>query len=68
MRDLQLFINEVQARNIDSFPASYDRMAAAHPSTVEQLQMIDLRDFMEEPTEGDYQAMKRKIKECDEHL
>jgi hypothetical protein len=44
------------------FPANYDRFVNnTSTNNVEDLEKIDLRDFMSDPTEADYQLLKAKI-------
>ena len=45
-------MSDVEARNIEIFPSNYDRaLNNATPSNAEDLEKIDLNDFMNEPTE-----------------
>ncbi len=43
------------------FPSQYDRMVNASPANLEDLQKIDLNNFLEEPTEEDLEMLKLKI-------
>lgn len=46
---------------MEVFPSQYDRMVSASPANLEDLQKIDLNNFLEEPTEEDYELVKLKI-------
>jgi hypothetical protein len=48
------------------FPRNYDQVINNTSATIEDLEKIDLRDFMNEPTEGDYEVLRGKINKMDE--
>ena len=55
MRMLEHYVNEVEARNFEVFPRQYDRMVNASPANTEDLQKIDINNFLDdEPTEEDF--------------
>ena len=49
-----------------NFPTNYDRFVnQVTPDNVEDLTKINLNDFMNDPTEGDYENLKAKIQKFD---
>ena len=46
---------------MSSFPAQYDRMINSNPANTDDLQLIDLNNFLEEPTEEGYNRMRYDI-------
>lgn len=53
---------------MEIFPSNYDQLLSLHPNNVEDLEKINLDDFLNEPTEGDYENIKKKIRKLDEQL
>jgi len=47
MRDIERHIGDIEARNMASFPSQYDRMITSSPQTFEDIEMIDLGNFLE---------------------
>lgn len=47
------------------FPRNYDQVVNNTSANLEELEKIDLNDFMDEPTEGDYESLKAKINKMD---
>lgn len=67
-RNIERYVNEMEARNILMFPRNYDQVVNNTSANLEELEKIDLNDFMDEPTEGDYEFLKAKINKMDHEL
>ena len=69
LKDIEKYVSEMESRNMELLPTSYDRaISRADITNVEDLEKIDLNDFMGEPTEGDYEQVMKKIEEFDKKL
>ena len=61
MKSLEQFVNNAEAQHLGSFTSQYERMIHENPSNVEDLEKIDINDFMVDPTEEGYELMVGKI-------
>jgi hypothetical protein len=62
MLEISRFINEVEMKNIDYYPEGYEEFVERNESQVfEDLDKININDFLIQPTERDYEKMQRKI-------
>lgn len=63
-----MYVSEMEARNIEVFPRSYDRMVNASPENFEDLQKIDINNFLDDPTEGDLDLLRLNIQQFDRQI
>lgn len=62
MLEISRFINEVEMKNIDYYPEGYEEFVERNESQLlENLDKININDFLIQPTERDYEKMQRKI-------
>ena len=62
MLEISRFINEVEMKNIDYYPEGYEEFVEQNESQLlEDLDKININDFLIQPTERDYEKMQRKI-------
>lgn len=56
-------------KNIDYYPEGYEEFVERNESQLpENLEMININDFLIEPTENDYEKIQRKIKKNEKIL
>jgi hypothetical protein len=63
-----MYVSEMEARNIEVFPRSYDRMVNASPENFEDLQKIDINNFLDDPTEGDLDLLRLNVQQFDRQI
>lgn len=69
MTELSEYVKEIEEKNVDYLPKRYDEFIERNLSSRDfDLEKIKIDEFLEEPTERDYENLMKKINENEHQL